>query len=78
MIDFDGNRSAAAAPDAQFSTQLTLRRARRMKQMIGIMQRVAARLGLEDTALALDLAEVGTEADIERLLDGEARRRLSA
>lgn len=56
----------------------TLRRAQRMLQMITIMQRVAARLGMSDTAMALDLAAAGAEVDIERFLEGEVKRRLSA
>lgn len=80
MVQFDTVPSAndSGAPAVAVSPQVTLRRAHRMHQMITVMQRVAARLGMRETAMALDLAGAGAEVDIERLMDGEARRRLSA
>lgn len=80
MVEFDSLPSAndSGSPAMAGSPQATLRRAHRMHQMITVMQRVAARLGMRDTAMALDLAAAGAEVDIERLLDGEARRRVSA
>ncbi len=71
-------RGSLPGGEEQAAPLANLRRARRMQQMLAVLQRVASRLGMHDTALALDLASAGAEADIERLLDGEAARRMSA
>ena len=79
MVEFDSLPSVVAS-DAQTvpSSQVTLRRAHRMHQMITVMQRVANRLGMRDTAMALDLAAAGAEVDSEARLAAETQRRLSA
>ncbi|GEM_PF-5096512 len=80
MVEFDSLPSVVAsdARGVSSSPQATLRRAHRMHQMITVMQRVAHRLGMRDTAMALDLAAAGAEVDIEAMLAAETQRRLSA
>lgn len=78
MVEIESLASVVASRAEPTSMQATLRRAHRMQQMITVMQRVASRLGMRDTAMALDLAAAGAEVDIEQILDAEARRRMSA
>lgn len=50
---------------------LTLERAYRLRELTGYLRALARNLQMDDTALALDLALAGIDADIERMDDAQ-------